>query len=421
MRAPRRRTVGDQVRYPPAGMSGLLACPAMTNPVASVQTRIRQSGPVQDVALELTKKLIARPSITPKDEGCQTFIAEELTSVGFAAESMRFGDVDNLWLRRNTVTPLLVFAGHTDVVPTGPLDKWRFDPFVPTEHDGYLYGRGAADMKASIAAFVAAVTRFVEAYPDHKGSIGLLLTSDEEGPAVDGTKKVIDKLSSRGEDIDYCIVGEPSSEEELGDTIKIGRRGSLLGRLIIHGLRGHVAYPHRAENPIHRCLPILTQLTGTVWDQGSNEFPPTTFQITDIAIVDSAENVVPGEVFINFNFRHSTISTANMLMARVEEILSEHNVRYELDWKVSGSPFLTKNGDLINVVTRAISEETGINTMPSTSGGTSDGRFIAPTGAQVVELGPVNKSIHKINECVALGVPRQLSNIYYRILVGLLA
>ena len=391
------------------------------NPVASVPTRNRQPDPVQDVALELTKELIARPSITPKDEGCQKIIATVLADAGFVAESMRFGDVDNLWLRRNTVAPLLVFAGHTDVVPTGPLDKWRSDPFVPTEHDGYLYGRGAADMKASIAAFVAAVIRFIEAYPDHRGSIALLLTSDEEGPAVDGTKKVIDKLSTRGEDIDYCIIGEPSSEKELGDTIKIGRRGSLLGRLVIHGLRGHVAYPHRAENPIHRCLPILTQLTSMVWDQGSDEFPPTTFQITDIATLDSAENVVPGEVCINFNFRHSTISTASILRTRVEEMLNEHNVRFDLDWKVSGSPFLTKNGDLINIVTQAISEETGVNTTPSTSGGTSDGRFIAPTGAQVVELGPVNKSIHKINECVALGVPHQLSNIYYRILIGLLA
>ncbi|MDJ0955959.1 MAG: succinyl-diaminopimelate desuccinylase [Arenicellales bacterium] len=375
---------------------------------------------MQDITLELTKELVARPSITPRDEGCQEIVAETLSGVGFAAESMCFGDVDNLWLRRNTVAPLLVFAGHTDVVPTGPLDKWRFDPFVPTEHDGYLYGRGAADMKASIAAFVTAVTRFIEACPEHRGSIALLLTSDEEGPAVDGTKKVVDKLSSRGEGIDYCIVGEPSSELELGDTIKIGRRGSLLGRLVIHGIRGHVAYPHQADNPIHRCLPILNQLAGTAWDEGSDEFPPTTFQVTDITTVDSAENVVPGEVCINFNFRHSTVSTADVLMARVEEVLNEHNVRFELEWKVSGSPFVTKNGQLIDIVSRAIAEEIGINTVPSTSGGTSDGRFIAPTGAQVVELGPVNKTIHKTNECIALEAPGQLSNIYYRILVGLL-
>ena len=375
---------------------------------------------VQDIALELTKELIARPSITPKDEGCQKMVAEILASVGFTAEWMRFGDVDNLWLRRNTDAPLLVFAGHTDVVPAGPLDKWRFDPFVPTEHDGYLYGRGAADMKASIAAFVAAVIRFIEAYPTHEGSIALLLTSDEEGPAVDGTKKVVDKLRSRSEVIDYCIVGEPSSERVLGDTIKIGRRGSLLGRLVIHGIRGHVAYPQRAENPVHRCLPVLIQLADMTWDQGSAEFPPTTFQITDITTIDSAENVVPGEVAINFNFRHSTLSSADMLMARVEEVLNGHKVRFDLEWKISGSPFLTKNGELIDIVSRAISKETGVDTVSSTSGGTSDGRFIAPTGAQVVELGPVNESIHKTNECIALGVPHQLSNIYYRILVGLL-
>lgn len=376
---------------------------------------------MEDIALELTKELIARPSITPRDEGCQEIVARTLTGFGFEAELMRFGDVDNLWLRRNKLAPLLVFAGHTDVVPSGPLEKWRFDPFVPTEHNGYLFGRGAADMKASIAAFVTAVSRFIEAYPTHRGSIALLLTSDEEGPAVDGTKKVIEKLSSRGEDIDYCIVGEPTCESELGDTIKIGRRGSLLGRLVIHGIRGHVAYPHRAENPIHRCLPVLSQLADITWDQGSTHFPPTTFQITDIATVDSAENVVPGEVSIDFNFRHSTLSTADMLMTRVEEVLNEHEVRFELEWKISGSPFITENTELIDIVSQAIAEETGVNTTPSTSGGTSDGRFIAPTGAQVVELGPINRSIHKVNECIELDVPHRLSNIYYRILVTLLA
>lgn len=375
---------------------------------------------MHDPALELTKELIARPSITPKDAGCQPFISDMLSAAGFKAEPMPFGEVDNLWLRRKDAAPLFVFAGHTDVVPPGPMDKWKFDPFTPTLHDGCLYGRGAADMKSSIAAFVTAVVKFTQSYPKHDGSIALLLTSDEEGPAVDGTIKVINKLSARHEPIDYCIVGEPTSEEKLGDVIKIGRRGSLHGHLVLHGIRGHVAYPRLATNAVHQCAPIISRLVDMEWDSGNDHFPPTSFQITDINTGDNAENVVPGEVFVRFNFRHSTVSTVDSLTQRVQDVLSDFGVEFELKWTISGSPFLTQRDELVNIVKRAISDEVGVDTKPSTSGGTSDGRFIAPTGAQVVELGPVNKTIHQVNERVAADTPHQLSNIYYRILESVL-
>lgn len=371
-------------------------------------------------ALELTKELITKPSITPKDAGCQQLICDILTSAGFEAEAMPFGEVDNLWLRRKLSAPLLVFAGHTDVVPPGPMDKWRYDPFTPTLHEGFLYGRGAADMKTSIAAFVIAAVKFTEEYPDHRGSIALLLTSDEEGPGVNGTIKVINRLSARNEAIDYCIVGEPTSEVRLGDVVKVGRRGSLHGFLTVHGSRGHVAYPDFAINAVHLCAPIISKLAHITWDHGNERFPPTSFQITDINTGDNAENVVPGEVFVRFNFRHSTVSTVDSLTSRVRDVLTDSGVDFELDWVISGAPFLTEDEELVNIVRRAISDEVGIETRLSTSGGTSDGRFIAPTGAQVVELGPVNKTIHKVNECVAMDTPQHLSNIYYRILVSAL-
>jgi len=368
----------------------------------------------------MARALMERPSVTPEDAGCQQLVADRLSHSGFRAEHLRFGDVDNLWLRRNLERPLFVFLGHTDVVPAGPSDQWRFDPFTPTEHDGYLFGRGAADMKSSIAAFVTAAEEFTGDYPQHRGSIALLLTSDEEGPARDGTTRVIEKLTGRGERIDYCLVGEPTSHTRLGDTIKIGRRGSLLGRLRVTGIQGHVAYPHLARNPVHQIVPALAEMTGSTWDQGNAKFPPTSLQITEVIAGSGAENVIPGDLSVAFNFRNSTESMAETLIQRVEEILDRHEVEYELDWRVSGIPFLTRDGDLIDAVSESIRQELGIITEPSTTGGTSDGRFVAPTGAQVVELGPVNTTIHKVNECVALDAPDRLRKVYYRVLVSIL-
>lgn len=370
--------------------------------------------------LELTGALIARPSVTPHDEGCQRLVAERLSPSGFSTEFMRFGEVDNLWIRRGHEAPLFVFLGHTDVVPTGPLHDWSFDPFVPTVHDGFLYGRGAADMKSSIAAFVTAASGFIADQPNHRGSIALLLTSDEEGPAVDGTRKVVEVLSDRGESIDFCLVGEPTCESRLGDMIKIGRRGSLIGTLNICGVQGHVAYPHLAMNPVHRFAPLLAELVAVQWDTGNSHFPPTTFQITSMATSTNTHNLIPGGMSAAFNFRYSTASTAESLMQQVEQIIEKHQVKYEAEWTISGLPFLTESDELINIVSQAISRELGIETIPSTTGGTSDGRFIAPTGAQVVEFGPVNKSIHKVNECVALETPGRLAEVYYRILVSIL-
>ena len=370
--------------------------------------------------LELLKDLIARRSLTPDDAGCQQTIAARLQALDFKIEHLRFGDVDNLWARRGTQQPLFAFAGHTDVVPTGPLDQWHSDPFTPTLRDGYLYGRGAADMKGGIAAMVTAVERFLKEYPNHPGSIAFLITSDEEGPSVDGTVKVVEHLEARNEKIDWCVIGEPTCVNTVGDTIKNGRRGSLTGKLIVHGTQGHVAYPHLAANPIHLLAPALAELCAQTWDQGNEFFPPTTFQISNMHAGTGADNVIPGDLEIVFNFRHSTEVTPDQLKARVETLLKKHHLKYDLDWRLSGHPFLTPKGALVDAARAAIKEVAGIEADLSTSGGTSDGRFIAPTGAQVLELGVVNASIHKLNECVKVSELDSLSSFYQLILEKLL-
>ncbi len=366
--------------------------------------------------LKLAIELISRPSVTPTDAGCQPLIANRLQAQGFVIETHRFGEVDNLWARHGQTKPLLVFAGHTDVVPTGPLKHWQFPPFNPTIHDGFLYGRGAADMKGSVAAMVTACERFVQTYPEHRGSIALLLTSDEEGPAVDGTVKVVNYLQEQGESIDWCLVGEPSSVKQLGDTVKNGRRGSLNGHLIIHGVQGHVAYPQRADNPIHRFAPILTTLCETQWDQGNEFFPPTGFQMTYLNAGTGADNVIPSELEVLFNFRYSTEVTHTQLQTHVVNCLEQHQLNYKLTWRHSGSPFLTTPGMLVNATKQAILEVCGYQPILSTTGGTSDGRFIAPMGAQVIELGPLNATIHKVNECVGIEDLDTLSAIYQRVI-----
>jgi succinyl-diaminopimelate desuccinylase len=371
--------------------------------------------------LELTKALISRPSVTPDDAACQAIVAARLRKIGFGIEAMMFGEVENLWARRGEARPLLVFAGHTDVVPPGPRDAWTSDPFVPDLRDGMLYGRGAADMKSSIAAMVVAVERFVARRPDHRGSIAFLLTSDEEGPSVNGTVKVIEKLEQRGEKIDWCLVGEPSSETRLGDVVKNGRRGSLNGVLTVKGIQGHVAYPHLASNPIHAVAPALAELTRIEWDRGNEHFPPTGFQISNINGGTGAENIIPGTVEIVFNLRFSTEQTATGLQARVEEVLKRHDLDFELNWRLSGNPFLTPAGELVEAARKAIREVTGVQSQLSTGGGTSDGRFIAPTGAQVLEVGPVNRTIHKIDECIPVADLDALTEIYDRVLAELLA
>ena len=365
-----------------------------------------------DRTLELAQQLIARPSVTPDDAGCQTLMIERLKPLGFEVHRLRFGNVDNFWARRGTTKPLMVFAGHTDVVPTGPREKWTSDPFVPEIRDGFLFGRGAADMKGSLAAFITAIEDFVAAHPNHQGSIGLLITADEEGPSIDGTVKVVEWLEARGEKIDYCLVGEPSCVGQLGDTIKNGRRGSLNGRLVIHGRQGHVAYPHLVRNPIHLAAPALAELAATEWDRGNEFFPPTSFQISNVQAGTGAENVVPGHLDLKFNFRFSTAVTADQLKARVAETLRRHMLDYEVYWNLSGQPFLTTPGALVDAVRAAIRAELGTDTTLSTSGGTSDGRFIAPTGAQVVELGPLNATIHQIDECVRVADLARLARIY---------
>ena len=370
--------------------------------------------------LELASALIARPSVTPDDQGCQQLLAARLEPLGFVIEHLRFGDVDNLWARRGSRMPSFVFAGHTDVVPPGPLDKWTSAPFDPVIRDGYLYGRGAADMKGSIAAMVTACERFIAEHADHQGSIAFLITSDEEGPSVNGTIKVIEVLQSRGEQIDWCLVGEPSSKDQVGDTIKNGRRGSLNGVLEILGKQGHVAYPQLADNPIHRAAPALAELCTVEWDAGNDFFPPTSFQISNVRAGSGTENVIPGSLEVMFNLRFSTESTADSIRTRVEEILTRHGLDYVITWKVSGQPFLTPVGELVDAARTAIKSTVGIETLVSTSGGTSDGRFIAPTGAQVVELGPLNDTIHKINECVHAEELDKLSVIYEEILKQLL-
>jgi len=371
--------------------------------------------------LELSRALIERTSVTPDDRGCQQLLAARLEPLGFVIEHLRFGDVDNLWARHGSRTPLFVFAGHTDVVPPGPLDAWTSPPFQASFRDGCLYGRGAADMKGSIAAMVTACERFIGNHADHKGSIAFLITSDEEGPSVDGTVKVIEVLNSRHERIDWCLVGEPSCREQIGDTIKNGRRGSLNGILEIRGRQGHVAYPQLADNPVHRAAPALTELVRVEWDAGNEFFPPTTFQISNITAGSGTENVIPGRLKIMFNLRFSTASTAESIRSRIDEILTRHGLDYEISWKLSGAPFLTPAGELVDAARTAIKSTTGIDTLLSTSGGTSDGRFIAPTGAQVVELGPVNATIHQINECVNAAELDKLSVIYEKILQQLLA
>jgi len=369
-----------------------------------------------DPTIQLACELIARDSVTPDDKGCQDLLSQRLAPLGFKAEKMRFGEVDNLWLRRGDDGPLFCFAGHTDVVPPGPLTDWDSPPFEPEIRNGLLYGRGAADMKGSIAAMTIAVERFLAEQPEFDGSIAFLITSDEEGPATDGTIKVMQTLEARHEKIDYCLVGEPSSTHTVGDIIKNGRRGSLGGTLTIIGKQGHVAYPDLADNPIHRAAPALAELTAAQWDQGNEFFPPTTFQISNIHAGTGATNVIPGELDITFNFRFSTEQTVESLQQRTTEILDRHGLNYRLEWSLSGQPFLTPPGRLVNAIRDAIHDCAGIETELSTAGGTSDGRFIAPSGAEVVELGPVNATIHQINECVAIEQLKRLTDIYQGIL-----
>jgi succinyl-diaminopimelate desuccinylase len=370
--------------------------------------------------LELALKLIARRSVTPDDAGCIDVIAATLEPLGFTCERISMNGVDNLWARRGSAAPLVCFAGHTDVVPTGPLEHWASDPFTPTIKDGVLYGRGAADMKSSLAAFVAAIAGFVEKNPQHPGSIAVLFTSDEEGPALDGTVRVVEALARRGEKIDYCIVGEPTSVSRLGDMIKNGRRGSLSADLVVKGVQGHVAYPHLARNPVHEVAAAIAELAQTEWDRGNEYFPPTTWQISNFNAGTGANNVIPGTAHIKFNFRFSTASTVESLQTRVVNVLDRHGVPYDIEWRYDGRPYLTKRGDLVDAVARAIKTVTGIDTELSTSGGTSDGRYIADICPQVVELGPTNATIHKVNECIRLEELETLPRIYEQILVNLL-
>ena len=371
--------------------------------------------------LELTQDFIARASVTPADEGCQELMAGRLARLGFEVERLRYGNVDNLWARRGgRRTPVLCFAGHTDVVPTGPLDEWRSDPFTPTIRDGLLFGRGAADMKSGLAAMLTATESFIAAHPNHHGALAFLITSDEEGPSVDGTKRVVETLKQRGDRIDWCIVGEPSSETTIGDTIKIGRRGSLSGRLTVHGVQGHIAYPQLADNPVHSFAPALAELASRVWDQGNEHFQPTSFQVSNLNAGTGAPNVIPGELKARFNLRYSPVQTLERLKRTVEEVLQRHGVRFTLEWYLSGEPFYTPPGPLSQAVCAAVRTVTGREPALSTGGGTSDGRFIAPMGAQVVEVGVVNASIHKVNECVRLEDIDQLHEIYLAALHNLL-
>ena len=370
--------------------------------------------------LALAKELISRPSVTPEDEGCQQVIGERLAALGFELETMVFEDTTNLWARRGQGRRVFCFAGHTDVVPPGDVNDWQFPPFEPTIHDGYLYGRGAADMKGSLAAMVTATEAFIDKHPNVDADIAFLITSDEEGPFINGTKRVIETLQARNEPIDWCIVGEPSSTDKLGDVVKNGRRGSLTGDLTVLGIQGHVAYPHLADNPVHKIAPALSDLVNEQWDEGNASFPPTTFQVSNINAGTGAGNVIPGRIDTQFNFRFSTEVTAEELKQRTEAILDKHNLKYSLTWKLNGPPFLTDSGGLIEAVTHAIQDECGFETELSTGGGTSDGRFIAPTGTQVVELGPVNATIHKVNERVKADDLDKLSALYLRCMENLL-
>jgi len=371
--------------------------------------------------LDLTRDLISRASVSPTDGGCQALMCERLSALGFIIEKLRFGNVDNFWARRGSEGPVLCFAGHTDVVPPGPLEDWKSDPFEPSIRDGMLYGRGAADMKSGLAAMVTACEEFIARHPRHRGSIAFLITSDEEGPSVDGTRRVFEVLESRGETIEWCLIGEPSSEDVLGDTLKIGRRGSLSGRLTVHGVQGHIAYPQLADNPIHALAPALAELASRTWDSGNRHFQPTSFQMSNIAAGTGAPNVIPGELKARFNLRFSTEQTVDTLQATVERILREHGVKHSLDWFISGFPFFTVPGTLSEAVSRAVLEELGVTPKLSTGGGTSDGRFIAPMGTQVIELGVVNATIHKANESVKVEDIERLHRAYRRTLELLLA
>jgi succinyl-diaminopimelate desuccinylase len=371
--------------------------------------------------VDLTAALIRLPSVTPDDAGCMDLIAARLEPLGFQREQLDFGETRNLWLRRGEADPLLVFLGHTDVVPPGALEDWDTPPFEPVFREGFLYGRGAADMKSGVAAMTTALARFAARHPGHRGSLGLLLTSDEEGAGTDGVAKVMQAFAARGDRIDWCVIGEPSSFDRLGDVIRVGRRGSLCGVLTAFGTQGHVAYPDKADNPIHRAAPALAELAAEIWDQGNEFFPPTSFQISNIHSGTGAENIVPGRLEVLFNFRYSTASTEAELKRRTHAILDRHGLRYRLDWRLSGAPFLTTRPELVAAVQAAVAAVTGQSARPDTGGGTSDGRFVAPTGAEVVELGPLNGTIHKVNEQVAVADIDALSAIYERILENLLA
>nr|WP_228517583.1 succinyl-diaminopimelate desuccinylase [Aliidiomarina indica] len=370
--------------------------------------------------MQLARELISRPSITPEDAGCQTLMAERLAALGFDIESMVFEDTTNMWARRNQSGPVFCFAGHTDVVPPGDRSDWNTDPFTPTDIDGVLFGRGAADMKGSLAAMIVATERFVKKHPDHDGSIAFLITSDEEGPFINGTVRVVETLEARSEKINWCVVGEPSSTEYAGDVVKYGRRGSMTGYLTIEGVQGHVAYPHLARNPVHLAAPAIAELASEYWDDGNAAFPPTSFQIVDMRAGTGATNVVPGRMKVTFNLRFSTESTAQGLQKRILAILDKHELVYSMDWILNGEPFLTDQGPLVDATKAAVADVIGSPPVLSTAGGTSDGRFIAPTGAQVIELGPVNASIHKVNEHVSHRDLITLTDMYERILERIL-
>ncbi len=370
--------------------------------------------------LTLTQALLKKVSLTPEDAGCMDLMADYLQQRGFAIEWMNFGDTKNMWARRGTTSPVFAFAGHTDVVPTGPLAEWDTPPFEPTIKDGLIYARGAADMKGSLAAMLTACDTFIAEHSNHAGSIAFLITSDEEGPATNGTVKVMEALEARGEHIDYCIVGEPSSHKQFGDMVRVGRRGSINGYLTLNGKQGHVAYPELVENPIHGLAPILSKLTSERWDEGNDYFPPTSFQISNINAGTGVENVVPGELKLVFNLRFSSELTPEVIKSRITHIVDQHSDEYELVWRLSGLPFITERGELTNAVEKAVHDITGIKPELSTGGGTSDGRFIAPYGVQLIELGPINETIHKINECVSINDLDSLSTTYHKVLENIL-
>ncbi|EFP94967.1 succinyl-diaminopimelate desuccinylase [Vibrio caribbeanicus] len=375
---------------------------------------------IDSPTLALAKDLIRRPSVTPKDEGCQEVMIERLKALGFNIEVMVFEDTTNFWARRGTESPLFVFAGHTDVVPAGNIEQWQYPPFEPTVKDGFLFGRGAADMKGSLASMVVAVEEFISTNPDHQGSIGFLITSDEEGPFINGTVRVVDTLMARGENIEMCIVGEPSSTDIVGDVIKNGRRGSITGDITIKGIQGHVAYPHLANNPVHHSLAALQELTNMEWDQGNKYFPPTSFQIPNINAGTGASNVIPGELKVQFNLRFSTELNNDIIMSKVIAVLDKHQLDYGIDWTFNGDPFLTDTGALLESVVKAVNDVNQTEPQLLTTGGTSDGRFIARMGGQVVELGPVNATIHKVNECVNIEDLEKLTNMYKKTMENLL-